>query len=209
MAPAAPRWTRKRLEAMLGTCYGRTSTGHVDTAAVANAAGVSVRTVQRWMAGSNRQNAAIPHTRLLQLCRPPTHTQERSQQAADYASEAIMKISLPKGRGVLPAWREQGWLESHVVGILALRGLPLRQVVISNGTARSTADLRRRGELLDVTTVPTRFHATVLVHEVLSRVEPWCVLPSREILAVGRTQVWAEDGPVVDLSQLAVAAALR
>ncbi len=82
-------------------------------------------------------------------------------------------------------------------------------MVISNGTARSTADLRRRGELLDVTTVPTRFHATVLVHEVLSRVEPWCVLPSREILTVGRTQVWAEDGPVVDLSQLAVAAALR
>ena len=44
MAPAAPRWTRKRLEAMLGTCYGRTPVGHVDTAAVAHAAGVSVRT---------------------------------------------------------------------------------------------------------------------------------------------------------------------
>ncbi len=97
MAPAAPRWTRKRLEAMLGTCYGRTPTGHVDTAAVANTAGVSVRTVQRWMAGSNRQNAAIPHTRLLQLCRPPADTQERSQQAADYASEAITKILSAQG----------------------------------------------------------------------------------------------------------------
>lgn len=194
---------------MLGTCYGRTHTGHVDVAAVAESVGVSTRTVQRWLAGNNRCKAAIPHSRLVQLFRPPADTQRRSQQGADYAREAITKIALPKGRGIVPSWRTRGWLEPHVVAVLDLHGLPLRQVLISNGTSRSMADIRRRGEIVDVTTVPTRFHATVLVHELLLKIGPWQVLPTVETLQQGRTQVWADDAPTIDLSVLAVSSSLR
>lgn len=209
MSPTRPRWTRKRLERMLGICYGRTITGHVDVHAVADVAGVTVRTVQRWMSGSNRRKAAIPPPRLVQLFQPAPDTERRAQQAADYARDAIEKIALPKGRGVLPAWRSQGWLEPHVVLVLHLSGLQLFQAVITKAGGRAMEDIRRRGTIIDLTTVPTKFHATVLVNELLTRVEPWRVVPTPKMLATGRTQVWADDSPRIDLSVLAVSLELR
>lgn len=204
-----PRWTRKRLVDMLENCYGRAPRGGVDTAAVAAAAGVSPRTVRRWIHGQNRQRAAIPPNRLQQLTFAPDEVELRNRQQSDYARDAIARIALPKGRGILPAWRKQGWLEPHVVAVIAVTGQPWRQVVISNGTSRSMAETKRRGTVLDVTTVPTRFHAVVLAHEVMERVKPWRVNPLPRILAHGRTHVWAQDAPSVDLSVLAVEKALR
>jgi hypothetical protein len=204
-----PRWTRKRLEMMLRTCYGETERGGVDVAVVAMACGVSTRTVRRWLSGTNRQLAAIPSPRLAQLRLPAPDSELRSQQQADYARDAITSIALPKGRGILPAWRDRGWLDTHVVAIVDLAGKPWRQVVISNGSARSMKEFRRRGSIVDLTTLPTRFHGVVLAHEVLQEVEPWRVHPRSEILPQGRTQVWSDDAPAVDLAVLAVARELK
>ncbi|MFH5211555.1 hypothetical protein [Antrihabitans spumae] len=205
---AGPRWTRKRLVDMLGHCYGFTPRGAVDTAAVAEHLAVSQRTVQRWMRGTNRQKAAIPAHRLHELLRAPAETELRSRQQAEYAREAIIQLALPRGRGVLPAWRKQGWLEPHVVTVIEIVGHPWRQVVVSNGKARSIAETKRRGTLVDVARVPTRFHAVVLAHEVMESVTPWRVHPLPRILAQGRTQVWSRDAPAVDLSVIAVAKGL-
>lgn len=206
---AGPRWTRKRLVDMLGHCYGFTARGAVDTAAVAEHLAVSQRTVQRWMRGTNRQKAAIPAHRLHELLRAPAETELRSRQQAEYAREAITQLALPKGRGILPAWRKQGWLDPHVVTVIEVAGQPWRQVVVSNGKARSMAETKRRGNVVDVTTVPTRFHAVVLAHEVMELVKPWRVHPLPRILAQGRTQVWTQDAPAVDLSVIAVSKGLR
>lgn len=204
-----PRWTRKRLKTMLLTCYGETARGSVDVQAVADAMHVSSRTVRRWLAGSNRQLAAVPHRRLEQLRLPAAESELRGRQQADYAREAIAQIALPKDKGILPVWRERGWLQPHVVAILDITGKPWNQIVISNGSARSMSEFRRRGSIVDVTTVPTRFHGVVLVQEVLDEVGPWRLHPLPELLPHGRTHVWSNDAPAFDLSVLAVSKELR
>ncbi|HJT90850.1 MAG TPA: hypothetical protein VJ777_02755, partial [Mycobacterium sp.] len=65
---------------MLLTCYGETARGSVDVQAVADAMHVSPRTVRRWLAGSNRQLAAVPHRRLEQLRLPAAESELRGRQ---------------------------------------------------------------------------------------------------------------------------------
>lgn len=211
-APAravGPRWTRKRLVDTLTACYGRSLRGGVRVAAVAADFDVSTRTVQRWIHGTNRQNAHIPARRLARLKYGDEQAEVRRLQQADYARDAIAQIALPKQRGILPAWRDRGWLEPHVVAVIAVRARPWKQVAVTNGTARSLQDLRRRGDILEITTVATRFHAVVLASEVMAVVRAWRIHPSKSQLASGRSQVFANDGPPVDLSVLAVSHDLR
>lgn len=208
-----PRWTVKQLARVLAVSFGTTPGGHPDTAAAAAGMGVSRRTVQRWLHGSNRHRARIPTARLAQLTRPAPEVLRHEEQAAAYAREAIARIALPKGRGIDEAWRRQRWLDTHLVAILQIEvpdvGITLRQVSVSRGGDRSLQALRRRGIIIDFTTVATRFHATVLVHELLTQVRPWRVLPRSDRVAQGRTQTWTVDAPLPDLAQLATAHGLR
>ena len=50
--------------------------------------------------------------------------------------------------------------------------------------------------------MPTQFHAQVLTHAVMVRQRAWRVHPAIERLPVGRTQVWMDDAPAVDLDGL-------
>ncbi len=209
---SGPRWTVRQLAGVLALSYGASPAGGPDTAAAAVALGVSRRTVQRWLHGSNRQRAKIPGERLLQITLPTPQVLRQEELAADYAREAIARIALPKDRGVEDAWRVQRWLEQHLVAVLEVEvtpGVVLRQVTVSRGHSKSLQALRRRGAIADFTVVPTRFHATVLVHELLARVQPWRVLPMPGTVAVGRTQTWSATAPVLDLGQLAVSLGLR
>ena len=209
---SGPRWTVKQLSGVLALSYGVSPGGGPNTAAAAAALGVSRRTVQRWLHGSNRQRAGIPAQRLLQITRPAPMVLRQEEQAVDYAREAIAQIALPKGRGVEQVWRVQRWLEPHLVAVLEVEvapGVVLRQAAVSRGQTKSLQALRRRGEVADFTVVPTRFHATVLVHELLQRVQPWRVMPMAGTVSVGRTQTWSATAVVVDLDQLAVALGLR
>jgi hypothetical protein len=52
-------------------------------------------------------------------------------------------------------------------------------------------------------TLPTRFHAQVLAHAVMTRQQAWRVHPTPQQLAAGRTHVWMSDAPAVDLTALA------
>lgn len=209
---AGPRWTVKQLADVLALSYGNGPRGGPDTAATAAALGVSRRTVQRWLHGSNRQRAKIPGERLAQITRPDPLVLRHEAQAADYAREAIARIALPKERGIDEAWRVQRWLEPHLAAVLDVTvapGVVVRQATVSRGHTKSMQALRRRGQIADFTVVPTRFHATVLVHELMTQVGPWRVLPRVGTVKVGRTQTWSVTAPVVDLDQLAVTHGLR
>lgn len=207
-----PRWTVKQLAGVLALSYGSGPGGGPDTAAAAVALGVSRRTVQRWLHGSNRQLARIPADRVRAITQPAPMVLRQESQAAGFARDAIIRIALPKGRGVDPVWREQRWLEQHLVVVLEVAvapGVRVRQATISRGHTRSMQALRRRGEIADFTVVGTRFHATVLVHELLDRVGPWRVLPRDGVVAAGRTQTWLATAPEVDLDQLGTGLGLR
>lgn len=202
-----PTWTRARLVRVLRLCFGSTPTGGVDTAAVAAAMGVSRRSVQRWLhAPHGRSRAPIPPARLahlIELTQPASLTLRREVQGADYALDAIARIGLGRGRGVLPSWRERRWLEPHLVVVLEVQvaDQKIRQVLLGRADLGRLDGFRRRGRILDQTTVPTRFHATVLIHQVLSARQPWRYQARPGQVAAAYTQAWLTDAPATHLSR--------
>lgn len=202
--PAGPLWTRARLIRVLKLRYGQNRLGHANTGAAAQSLGVSARTVQRWLAGrSGRQVAHIPPARLRQLIELLTPSQERirdEQREADNARRALQDIQKPED--VLPIWSERGWLEPHHVLLIAVRPLGIRQLAINRVSAPGSNTLRRRGTVIATMEVPTRFHATAVVRQVLQDVQPWRFQASPDQVRRGMTQSWLDDAPAVDLAQV-------
>jgi len=200
---AAPRWSRKKLIGMLLDCYGPNPRGGVDVDAVAAYASVAPSTVRRWISKRHlpSRRIAIPKRRLAQLQRGPAEVERRNEQQYGYALNAL--ASIEDESTILPAWREQGWLDPHTVAILAIHTKPWQQVAVTNGNERAVGELRRRGAIVTSVTLPTRFHAQVLAHAVMVRQRSWRVHPAPPYLAAGRTQVWMADAPPVDLAALA------
>ena len=129
----------------------------------------SPSTVRRWISRRHPQSrrVAIPKRRIVQLQRGPAEVERRNEQQYQYALNAL--ASIDDERSILPAWREQGWLDQHTVAILAIHGKPWLQVAVTNASARALGELRRRGVTVASLTVPTRFHAQVLAHAVMVR----------------------------------------
>lgn len=200
---AGPRWSRKRLIGMLLDCYGASPRNTVDAAAVAAYAGVTPSTVRRWISKrhSPSRRVAIPKHRIAQLQRGPADVERRNEQQYRYALNAL--ASIDDESAILPAWREQGWLDPHTVAIIAIHAKPWMQVAVTNASTRALGELRRRGTLVTSRTVPTRFHAQVLAHAVMVRQQAWRVHPAPRYLAAGRTQAWMADAPPVNLATLA------
>lgn len=199
-----PRWTRGRLTGMLLECYGPNDHGGVDLAAVAEYAGVTPSTVRRWISGGmkdRRRRAACPPKRIVQLQRGPEIVERRNQQQCEHALAAI--DSIHTGQPPQPAWEKQRWLEPHTVAVIAIYGKPWYQVAVTKANHRALADLRRRGTIIDTVEVPTWFHGQVLAHTVMTRQQAWRVHPAKEQLETGRTHVWMNDAPAVDLSAVA------
>ncbi|WP_063043766.1 hypothetical protein [Nocardia pseudovaccinii] len=203
MTSKQPTWTRGRLAATLGECYGRTPTGKVDVTAVAAAFKRAPSTVRKWLRGTDDQPSAMPAARLRELTTGGPRTEREAVGKADYAREAIARIALPKDRGINPQWRQQEWLDAHFVLLIQIYDRPWRQLLMTKrGNAADQA--RKRGEVIDQVVVPTKFHGDVLIHEVMAHQAAWAVRPPKNALSVGRGQVWADDAPEIDLSVLAV-----
>lgn len=207
-----PRWTYRQLRAAVGTAFGVDARGRPDTAAVAAALQVSRRTVQRWLHGKDRSVARLPAGRLEQLLsqvRPDPQSLRQEQTAARYARDAIAKLERKDQVGVLPVWGERRWLEQHLVAVLDLPALGLRQVTITRGSDRALRELANRGKVVAKAAVPTRFHATLLAHEVLQDLDAWRVVAPAGVLPAARTQTWLRDAPTVRRPGLAVTRARR
>jgi hypothetical protein len=211
MTVAGPTWTRARLERVMRLRFGTGSTGGVDTRAVAEAMGVSQRSVQRWLhAAHGRSLAKIPPRRvaqLIELLLPSEGTRHKEDQQARYAADAIRGLSLPREMGILPAWKTRRWLEQHLVVVLEVRvdegRQRIRQLAIGRNSLAKSQEFRRRGRILDQTVVPTRFHATLVTHQVLTELAPWRFQAGAGQVVQGFTQAWLSDAPVTHLGRTA------
>lgn len=209
---AATTWTRDQVAVALLMLFGSARRGGPDTAAAAAELGVSRRTVQRWLRAraDDRPPMSATHiTQLQALARPDEQVRRDEQRTAGYARDALARIALPKGRGVLPAWREQQWLDQHLVTITELDH-GIRQVALTRVTSRS----RDRGQpnsgtVVAFCVVATRFHAQLLVHELLTLLGPWRIRGRALAPKQGATRTWLPGAPDVDLGELAVAHGLR
>lgn len=194
-----PEWTGQRLRWALPLLYGTNRRGNTDVAAVAAGLGVSRSTVYRWIANPS---AIIPPARAAQILHaalPDPVTLRREKQAFAYAVDAIDAIRLPAHRrAIKPEWRDQLWLEPHLVATLDL--VQLLQLATTRISGRGVADLQRRATFADYTTVPTRFHATVLIQSILDDIRPWRIQARALSIGVGPTRTWSTDAPSVLLS---------
>lgn len=208
----APLWTRARLERVMCLRFGfGYDPASPDTAAAAAAMGVTRRTVQRWLhADHGRSVAHIPPKRreqLIELLQPAAETLAREEQQARYARKAIDGLRLPRKMGIKPAWEKQRWLEPHRVAVLEIPvgHLKIRQMAIARDEPSRVAELTRRGKVVDEATVPTRFHATVLVHQVLTEMAPWRFQAGGDQVTQGFTQAWMVE-PSTPKTHLSTAA---
>ncbi|MGV1010105.1 MAG: hypothetical protein ACOYBY_16110 [Dermatophilaceae bacterium] len=209
MSPrAGPRWTRARLERVMRLRFGTNRRGHVDTTAAAAALGVSQRTVQRWLHGAHgRSRAQLPPARLQQLIgllQPSEDTRRREEHQARYAAEAIEKLRSGKG-GARQVWQRQRWLEPHLVVVIQTsrhRDPKIRQITV-NRVSSTKNPIARRGTVIDQAVVPTRFHATVLVHHVLTTLALWRIQVGVGDVEAGFTQAWLADAPATQLDRAA------
>lgn len=203
-----PRWTQKRFVDMLVDCYGPSSRGPIDIAAVAAHVGVTPAAVRRWLhndrGAPSRVRAHLPRRRLTQIQRASEEVEERNEGRYRYALSAIGLIEAGQ---ILPPWREQNWLDAHTVAVVEIHDKPWHQVVVTKGNHRAVAALRRRASILQSEVVPNRFYADALAHHVMIRQQHWRVHPAKSQLAIGRTQVWMADAPAVDLKTFALPAA--
>lgn len=185
--------------------FGTNSAGGVDTRAAALMMAVSQRTVQRWLRGPHpRSLAHIPPRRLEQLIAlllPMEVTREREAQQARYASQAILTAG-QRGKLISPAWKKQRWLEPHVVVVLEVKidQLRIRQLAVARDEPSKVREIHRRGRVVDQVLVPTRFHATMLSHQVLTTLAPWRFQAGRSQVAQGFTQAWLGDAPRTNLA---------
>jgi hypothetical protein len=202
-----PTWTRSRLQRVMRLRFGSGASG-VDTRAVAEAMGVTQRSVQRWLhAPHGRSLARIPPRRMEQLITlllPSEETQRKEAQQARYAVAAIEGLALPREMGIKPAWKTRRWLEQHLVVVLEVRvdaEQRIRQLAVGRNSLAKSQEFRRRGRILDQAVAPTRFHATVLAHRVLSDLAPWRYQAGAGQVAQGFTQAWLPDAPDTHLSR--------
>lgn len=202
-------WTRARLERALCLRFGVRAGGRPDTAAAAEALGVSRRTVQRWLRASHgRSLAHIPSRRLdqfMSMLLPAPETLAGEARQASYARKAIGGLHLPRKMGILPSWEKQRWLEQHVVVVLEVPfyHLRIRQLAVARNDSTKMAQLRRRGKVVDLAVVDTRFHATVLVHDTLTVMAPWRFQADPAQVSQGFTQAWMVERstPATHLTQ--------
>lgn len=206
-AVPGPRWTRGRLADMLLQCYGPDAKGRVDADAVAAYVGVTAATVRRWISGGRRDRrraTPCPAKRIAQLQRGPEIVERRNQQLYDRAVAALDSIG--RGEEIQTEWEKENWLNTHVVVIGAVYGKPWYQVAVTNGSQRAMTELRRRVTVITSAEVPTWFDGQVLAHTVITRQQAWRVHPAKTQLTIGRTHVWMNDAPPVDLAALASSA---
>lgn len=206
MTPTSPTWTRARLERVMALRFGTTPTGHLDTKAVAAEMGVTPRTVQRWLhAAHGRSIAHIPPrrlARLLELLTPGEDVLVDEDKKARYAARAIADLGLGREMGVNPAWKKQRWLEQHLVVVLEIKvgRHKIRQLAVSRAEVAKTSELKKRGAIVDQAVVPTKFHATILTHQVLADVRPWRFRAQPGQVLQGHTQSWLADAPDTNLT---------
>lgn len=206
-----PTWTRARLARVMCLRFGFSPDGGPDTAAAAAAMGVSRRTVQRWLhAETGRSIAHIPTRRreqLIGLLLPAAETMAREEQQARYARKAIGGLPLPRKMGIKPAWERQRWIEPHQVMVLEIPvgKLRIRQLAICRDDPSRVGEVERRGRVVDRAVVPSRFHATVLAHEVLTELAPWRFEAGEGQVVQGYTQAWMVE-PSTPRTHLATAA---
>lgn len=197
-----PEWKGDRLSLLMSyafAAFGRP--GHVDANKVAAALQVAPGTVRRWV------RAGFPAARreaLSALILPSASALEQEQRELVYAREALVDIS-GRGAPVNPQWKEQGWLQPHVLAVVRLERLRVyvARIARADGDVRARERLRAGGGVvIEQEVFRNRFAAQVAKNELLEVVREWRVVVPSGYVSRGRTEAWLPEAPRPSVAHL-------
>lgn len=193
--PPADPWGDGRLGRVLSLTYDAFGKrGHVDAVRVSEALGVTPGTVRRWV------RAGLPARRrevfaAVVLPNDPALERERGELA--YAREALLDI-YGFGGPINLAWKEQGWLEPHVLAVVEIDrlGICVPRIARADGEQKTRERMRAGGGvIIDQDVFPNRFAAQVAKGELLALVDFWRVILPHGFINRGRTETWLKEAP--------------
>lgn len=207
MTIRGPVWTPRRLRWLLpvaaaaragddGVRSGRTQRS------VAEALGVSVRTVQRWCQGTSGKasRARIPQKRLewlLELAQPDNRLLDQEERERQFARGALERVRV-KRLVPLPAWRQQEWMKPHRVLVWeSSRGF--QQVILFRHDARR-ASRSIPGEIVDYFDCSDQFEAQLIKLRLLGDLDMWRMQVPPSWVRSGRSACWMADAPLPALA---------
>lgn len=187
-------WGSRKLSQIMGAALGSFNRlGHVDADTAASTFGVSEGTIRRWI------RDGVPSRRIehvISLVRPPqgAFTQERADLL--FARQAVIKIATePENATAL--WGYKGYLEKWDLAIIQINHMPVLTVRMARTDRDRAADKRLAagGKILEISTFPNYFAATVARSELLEDVYPFRVQLRNTKLASGAGKAFLEDAP--------------
>lgn len=170
---------------------------------IARTLGVSRSTVRRWITSNDPK---LSRTDLTQLHQRAVlrgrgdylwpDLDPVSRRRADLVYETAVRARELIGNEperIAPEWRDNGTLESHQVHLV---WFPLAHAygVASTRHEKALAKVSRHGEILQTVTVPDKFSAVALKHEVLRAVDEHRCISPRSLVPTGRTETWRAAG---------------
>jgi len=201
-APDLVPWGDGRLGVVLSYAFEAFGVrGHVDARKVGEAIGVTPGTVRRWVREKlpERRRADIER-----LILPTADALEQEERERAYAVEALADI-YGRGRPTLEAWKEQGWLEPHVLAVVQLPRLRVcvARIARVDGDQKSRERIRAGGGVIvDQDIFPNRFAAQVAKAQLLEQLRAWRVVIPHGYVSRGRTESWLEEAPRPTVSWL-------
>lgn len=169
-----------------------------DLKKAAAAAGVSVRTVQRWLSGDSRPRP--DNARALRASLAPSADILRRQQmdrqhqvtlAASLAHDATLKRPRPATRQA----RTLGWHTPHVLWLLHHEQLGICRLMVSMAHPVKPTAIPAGWTLRDRATYGDRPSALVAKYDALDRLGPWRVAVSASLVDDGRHECWLDTAP--------------
>lgn len=184
--------------------------GRIHVARVAQAVERSPRTIRRWIAAAPDRDLDARATAILRsraflrghgdLLWPALNEhRERSVQLLQAQAEHNLQL-LTSHLGQIPAgWRRGPTLQAHQVYCYYHHGA--RVFGVASGSTRATANNLRRmkAQIIQVVTVPSKWHAQVLKYDALELVAASRCIPPRSLIPAGRTETWWRRANAVDL----------
>lgn len=191
--------------------------GALDVARIAAGLVVSTSTVRRWRDPQSTSWPTLPQWSAIRrrailrgrgtyLWPAPSPAAIRRTQRAGENAQRDLLVTQQLGLRSLPtAWKREGWLEPQRLRLVYYPRAHVYQLPITREHDRPADRITRVVEEFEVRSsmvIPT-WHAAVIARcRVLQQMSEYrCVAP-RELVEVGRTEVWRGRAPKVDLKSI-------
>lgn len=196
-------WSAQELRRAIWLGYGGSSPARPATSAAAAAAGLTARTLQRWLAGTSRPSPE--HAAQLRAALSPAPKALLSQaMQANHFHTAAVELERPRARAASSQWRAQRWHEPHTLWLLHHEDLQICRAMLTRAQPARPIEIPTGWTLLDRATYPNRPRAGLAKHALLELAGPWRIkirddLTAPGLVDAGRDETWLDTAPIRQL----------